>query len=118
MKFWISTLFLLLALACAKQPPTLSPAGAVAFQADSVLVRVGELQDATIEANTKGLIGRPVAEKIVMFTVESAKVLKATTGDWRKTIRDAWTALQSSLTGLPQSLKAIIAAINSLLGGA
>lgn len=96
MKRLVSALILALALgatvACHHTPPNITtPAGKVAFSADQVLVRVGELQKAAIQAEATGGLSTAQARVIVGWTTPAAKVLKETPNGAQASLSASWT---------------------------
>lgn len=83
---------------CAQnQNPNLSPAGKRAANADAVLKRIGELQAAVIDAADSHAIPQDVANKIVFFTVEGAKITGSAKDGWLNATYKAWSDLKPQI---------------------
>jgi hypothetical protein len=80
-----------------KANPNLSPAGVRAANAHAVLTRIDELQAATIDAAEGKAIPQDLANKIVFFTVEGAKVAGAAKDGWLSATYKAWTELKPQI---------------------
>lgn len=88
--------------ACAPPPPTIvTPEGKVAYTALEIAKRVGNLQDATIAANTSGGLADRFAIPIVEYTNSALRILRETPDGWRETVV---TGYQELLKRLPPSL--------------
>lgn len=81
---------------CAKAPPTLSPAGAAAFQATRVVKALDVLQDFAIgaEAQTPKLLSTDNTRKVVTYVGASVKTIDAVPGGWKPTVLAGLTALE------------------------
>lgn len=102
---------------CAGHSQPVTATGKAAFAADQVVLRLAELQNAAIDANTRGTLADGPAIQIVRFTVGGARIAKASPGGWRASIVTAWAAVKSHLPALTGSLAALIATLDSFLGG-
>lgn len=121
-------LLALLALAC-PPPATLSPAGQKAYAANELIIRVGELQAAAIDANARidpatnaPALATATTRRVVTFCVETTKTLKALPSGWQATVKTGFASLQGVLTpqekqalGLP--LEVIAVAVASFTAG-
>lgn len=90
----------LLSSACAvKAPPTLSPAGAAAFQATRVVRALDVLQDFAIaaEAQNPKLLSTDNTRKVVNFVGASVKLIDAVPGGWRPTVYAGLAQLEHDL---------------------
>ena len=105
----------LLMMACAHPPATVTtPQGKAAFTSDQIATRVGELQSATIAANSatpKGLADAP-AIVIVKFCVAAEKTLQTTPSGWQQTVATAWAQAKANLP--PITNQAVAAAISGV----
>lgn len=94
-----------------------TPAGRAAYSADQVVLRIGELQTATIDANRGGALSDAIAIKVVRFCVDANKTLKAVPSGWQPTVATAYHQLRAELTDRDrQSIALYIAALDALLG--
>ena len=90
----------ILAATCQACPPpsTLhSQAAKTAYAGDQVVLRLGELQAAAIDANTQGLLSTETTRRVVAFTVDGAKTLKAAPAGWVATVGPAYAAMRNQL---------------------
>jgi len=108
----------LLSGSCAHAPLTLSAAAQQAFTADQVVVRVNELMNAAIAANTAHALDAATTRLIVEYCVTADRTLAAVPDGWRATVAAGWTALRPKLAGVTSpGLVAAIAVVDALLGG-
>jgi hypothetical protein len=112
-------------MACASTPSSIvTPQGRAAFQADQVLIRVENVQDAVIAAATPDAAGRvgiekPTADIIVGFTRDAALTIRQTPNGWLPTVRTAWAAAKTRIPPATlASVQGYIIAIETLLAGA
>ena len=86
---WIG---LAIAAPVACTPPTtiVTQPGKIAFSADQVAVRVNEVQNAAIAANTSGALDAAQTKIIVAYAVSADKVLKATPAGWQAAVMKLW----------------------------
>ena len=112
MKRLILVLVLATLPACAPPPTVVTQAGKTAFTADQIVVRVNELENAAIQANSTG--GLPVATTriIVEFCVSADKTLKATPAGWQATVATAWKQAKAKIP--PQTNAAVQSAISAV----
>lgn len=111
MKRWL--LVLLLALPACHVPTTIvTPQGKVAYSADQITVRVNELENAAIQANSTG--GLPVAttRTIVTFCVQADAILKVTPAGWQASVAALWTQAKKDLPATTNV--AVSAALNAV----
>jgi hypothetical protein len=100
--------------ACQRPVTIVTPQGKVAYAAHEVAIRVGELQKATIAAETAGAIPTAVARIIITFTTESAKVLGATPSGWGGVVATRWGNVKRQLPLRYLENPAIIAAVSAV----
>lgn len=98
--------------ACHAPVSVQTPAGKTAYTADQIVVRVNELENAAIQANSTG--GLPVAttRTIVEFCVGADQTLKATPAGWQATVSTAWAAAKVKIGTV--SNPAVAAALSSV----
>jgi len=80
-------------------PPSLSPAGAAAFQATRVVRALDVLQDFAIaaEAQNPKLLSTDNTRKVVSFVGSAAKTIDAVPGGWKPTVTAGLVQLQHDL---------------------
>ncbi len=93
----IIVMAVLVVAACHAPVTVQTPAGKAAYTADQVVLRLQELQTATINAEAAGKMDRNTARLIVTFTVDAAQVLKATPGGWYPTVVKAWERVKQDV---------------------
>jgi hypothetical protein len=94
-----------------------TPAAAAAQTADNVVLQIGELQTAAIDANRSGLLPDKTAIAIVRFCVDANTRLRDHPSDWRGVVGDAYHALRNSLTASEQAkLTAALAVLDLIFG--
>jgi len=94
----IAPLVVIVALAaCAKQSPTLSPEATRAAQATEFVKRVGELQNAAIQAEATGGLTASQTRPIVSFCVAAARTAKDYPAGWEKTVNTAYREMKAAL---------------------
>ena len=84
---------------CTHAPPTLSPAGAAAFQATRVVKALDVLRDFAIdaEAQTPKMLSTANARTIVTFHESAIKTIAAVPGGWKPTVTAGLEQLQHDL---------------------
>lgn len=94
-------------LGCGGVPPDSieTPAGVAAYHADSVVRKIGLLQDVTIVLADQAAIDETAARRIVAFTVSAAKVAKAHPSG---AATEIGTALSELIAALPDATRAKI----------
>jgi hypothetical protein len=103
-----------LVAACAAPITIVTPEGKKAWNADQAVLRIGEFQQAAIDANRAKAISDSTEVLILHATIGTAKILGAVNSDWRTVAKTALAALVSSLPQAGQKLLAdIIADPNS-----
>lgn len=106
-----------LAPACAPKPPNLTPAGQAAYTADQVAVRVNELLNATIAAESQGLLPTPQARTIIRFVAAAEPTLRAAPAGWAATLQTAWRGTKTQLPTITNpAIIAAMAAVDVVLG--
>ncbi len=96
----VTSMALVLTVAsCAKVPPTLSPAGAAAFQATRVVKALDVLQDFAIaaEAQNPKLLSTNNTRKVVTYVGASVKVIDAVPGGWKTTVTAGLVQLEHDI---------------------
>lgn len=104
--------------ACAQRiPPTVTtPQGRAAVTADSVVLRLGELQGAAIQANQQGGLSDRTSVLVVQFTVGALKTIKDVPSGWQATVTTGYRTLKSALSPADlQRLQVPLLAVDLLL---
>lgn len=108
--------------ACAPPSTIVTPQGKIAYTADQIATRVGELEQAAIQANTtKDATGKPgiadsTAVPLVQFCVSAEKTLKATPAGWQATVTTAWTQAKAAIPAADaQKLAVVIQSVDVVL---
>lgn len=105
-------------MACAPKPVTITtPAGATAFTADQAVVRVNELMNAAIQANTSGALDTPTTRIIVTFAVDADTVLSKTPTGWQATVKSAWALAQPKIHTTNPTITLALAAADAAIQG-
>lgn len=95
----IVALVLPLGSGCAHgQPRPADPAIAAAQTGTEIVLRLEELQNAAIAAETSGALATAEAAKIVQFTVASTLTIQQTPGGWRPTVTEGYRTFKASLS--------------------
>lgn len=116
MKRFLLVLMLSGLSACA-HPTFQSPVGQKAYTADQIVVRVNELENAAIAANTSKALSDDATRPIVEFCVAADKTLAATPNGWQATLETAWTAAKAKIgTVSNPAVMAAIGAVDVILG--
>lgn len=100
MKRLLAPMILVVALAgsaCTPPPTIVTPQGKVAYTADQVAVRVNELQNAAIQANTQGGLDIATTRLIVKFCVAADQTLQTTPSGWQATLKASFAAFSKTL---------------------
>jgi len=119
----------LVASGCAKVTPE-SPKAAAAIKADEVVLRVNELQAATITACwpdgvpkaecAPGGIKTAAARELVKVAIDVRSVAKAVPTGWQASVKAAWTQAKPRITALgpfPQAIQIAFGLADVLIGG-
>lgn len=98
-----------------------TPQGKTAYTADQIVMRVGELQSAAIQANAtqvslaNGTIRPALSDSttwiIVQWCVNANMILKATPNGWQQTLTAAWDKAKTQIPAADLNNTAIAAAI-------
>ena len=97
--------------ACHAPVTITTAAGKTAYTADQIVMRIGELENAVIQANSTGALNTDTTRKIVEFCVSSAATLKSTPSGWQATVSAGWKQLKPVLAGVTNP--ALLATINA-----
>lgn len=118
MRLFMVLLGLTLVAGCCERPLLITTeAGRQAFQANEVLERVENLQNAAITAYRNGALSRDTTRAIVFATVQIAEFTNAAQQDWRTMVRQAWIQAKRDLSALrDERFRAYVAALDALLG--
>lgn len=112
--------FLVLLASCHAPLTVTTPQGKTAYTADQVVQRLGEFQNAAIQANSTGGLDTPTTKLIVQYVVATTQTLKATPAGYIKTVQAGWTAflptLPASVTG-NLNYQILIAAVTTAIAG-
>lgn len=94
-------LLIVLAVSCAKVPPSLTPAGVAAFQGTQAIKALDLLRDAAIDANalTPPLISTDTTRRVVLYHKSAITIIHSTPAGWRSTVQTGLTELRQSLQG-------------------
>ncbi len=118
----LAPIMLLVLLACNAPASIKTPEGKTAFTADQIVLRVGELQNATMQAERTGGIPTAAARTIITFTVSANKILRDTPAGWQATIATSWRELKPKIPADVRDRLAVVwAAVDFLVltvGGA
>lgn len=84
---------------CSHAPPSLSPAGAAAFQATRVVKALDVLRDFAIDAEAQNpkLLSTANTRLVVTFHESALKTIAAVPGGWRPTVTAGLAQLQHDL---------------------
>jgi hypothetical protein len=104
-------------VACAPPTTIKTQPGQVAFTADQILVRVGELQNAAIQANTNNGLSNVTTNIIVTWTTAAAMTLKTTPAGWQATLAASWKAAKPNIPTTNPTIAIAVGAVDALIGG-
>ena len=98
---WIVLVLLVFTLGCAHTvPPGLTPAQQTQYvatvNADQTVVRVNELMNITILAESNGGISTPAARVVVQFCVDADTILKNIPSGWQITVTSLWMTMKAN----------------------
>ena len=110
----VALVAIVVASACHTPVTIVTPAGKVAYAANEVAIRVGELQKTAIAAEASGAIPTTVARIIITWTTESAKVLGATPAGWGTTVATSWGEVKRQIPLAYLQNPAIISAVSAV----
>lgn len=122
----VSAVVLVLALsvtvACGAPATVVTPQGKIAYTADQIATRIGELEQAAIQANTtKDANGKPgipdtTAIPLVQFCISAEKTLKATPAGWQASVTTAWAEAKKAIPPADaQKLAVVIQSVDVVL---
>jgi hypothetical protein len=83
--------------ACGAPVTVVTPAGQVAYTANEIAKRVGELGHAAIAANAQGALADSTTFTIVGFCDSADKILAATPAGWQASVATAWTEAKKKI---------------------
>lgn len=104
--------------ACAKKVTGATPVANAALAADAVVIRVNELQAATIQycgpapQCAPGTIDTQLARLIVSTSIDLRQTLKAVPAGWQATVKQAWAQARPKFATVTNP--AIVAALAAL----
>ncbi len=103
---------------CAKHVTGATPVAQAAITADAVVIRVNELQAATIQfcgaapQCTPGTIDTATARLIVQTSIDLRQTLRAVPAGWQATVKQAWAQARPKFASVTNA--AILAAMSAL----
>lgn len=100
--------------ACHAPVTVQTEAGKIAFTADQIAIRVGELQNAAIAAEASGGLSTSTTRVIVTFCVSSSKVLQKTPAGWQQTVSNSWLEVKKQIPAAELTKPAIAATVSSV----
>jgi hypothetical protein len=119
----IPVMLFLSLMACAGNPPPtiVTPQGMAAWVAAPIAEKVNELMDTAIVADANSGLPRNTVRAIITFCVEADKVLKDIPTGWQVTVQNLWFRLKDNEYVKPYLtstvIKAVVAAVDALIGG-
>lgn len=116
MKYTAAFLLVLTLAGCAPKTITTAP-GQIAFTADQVVVRVNELQNAAIQANTNKALDDATTRVIVNWAIAADTTLKTTPSGWQATLKSGWLAVKPQIPVNNPTLAITVGAVDALIGG-
>ena len=95
-----------LLVGCAKAPPTLSPAGAAAWQGIQAIRILDTIRDVAIsaEAQSPKVLSTETTRKVVTWHKAALQTIQATPGGWKLTVLAGLDALYQPLTPSEQAV--------------
>lgn len=128
MKRWLCLPLLCLlvfgAPACNKKVTGATPIAQAAITADAVVVRVNELQAATIQycgpapQCAPGTLDTALARQIVQTSIALRQTLKAVPSGWQATVKAAWAQARPKFATVTNpAIVAALAAVDIVIGG-
>lgn len=119
----IPLLCLLAFSGCAKKVTGATPVANAALAADAVVIRVNELQAATIQycgpapQCAPGTIDTQLARLIVSTSIDLRQTLKAVPAGWQATVRQAWAQARPKFATVTNpAIVAALAAVDLAVG--
>ena len=110
-------LFALVVVSCAPKS-VVTPEGQRAWTATEVLVRVHELQQAAIQANSDKALSDADAIVVVKFTTSAAATLKQAPVGWPTTVKAGWAQVKANISAAGnKTLSLVFGIIDGVLGG-
>lgn len=120
LKFLAPVLFAVLlftsAPGCAHPPPTLTTPAQAAYTAAQVVQRIGEFQQAVIDASDAGRLPVAIAREIVQQTTATLQALAGPPTNWKDIVRQFWGAERPHLLAQPP-LASWVAMLDLIVGG-
>ncbi len=102
---------------CAPRPATIVTApGKAAFAADQIVLRVNELQQAAIDANSRGILDLGTTRIIVNWSINADVVLKTVPAGWKETILASWKVAKQDIHTTNSVIQSAMAAVDAVLG--
>lgn len=120
MKPFLLALSLVSAVACHAPVTITTPAGQAAYRADQIVMRVNELQNAAIAANSASPKQLPdqTTRVIVQFCLSADQTLAATPNGWQATLKASWAATKAQLPVINNpAVVAAMSAVDVVIGG-
>ncbi len=109
---------------CNKKVTGATPVAQSALNADAVVIRVNEMQAATIQlcgpapTCAPGTINTAVARQIVETSIALRQTLKAVPSGWQQTVKTAWAQARPKFASVQNpAILAAIAAVDVVIGG-
>jgi ABC-type uncharacterized transport system substrate-binding protein len=114
MRFWLVCIALLLAPACAKTPPILSPAAQQAYKSHEVQKDIDLLRDIAQDANAQvpPVLSTATTRKIIDWHTAVTRIMLAAGDGWQVTVA---TSLDEVVKNLPANEQQLIAPYVSLI---
>ena len=104
--------------ACTPKPVTITTAaGATAFTADQAVVRVNELMNAAIAANSINTLDTATTRTIVTFCVDADQVLAKTPAGWQATVKAAWAIAKPQIRTTNATITFAVTAADAAIQG-
>jgi hypothetical protein len=105
----------LVPVACTPPTTIVTAPGKIAFSAEQVTIRVAELQNAATTANKAGGLDDAQTKILVTYTIEAARVLKATPTGWQATVVALWKEAAPKITTTNTAVQFAITALTGVL---
>jgi hypothetical protein len=105
-------LIILLTTACHAPVTITTPQGQLAYTADQVVLRVNELMNASIAANSSGSLSTNTTRVIVKWCVAADTTLASTPNGWQQTLITGWAQTKAQLPAITNP--AILAAMGAV----
>lgn len=123
--WFVPLLFVLtFAPACNKKVTGATPVATAALGADAVVVRVNELQAATIQycgpapQCAPNTIDTQLARQIVQTSIDLRQTLKAVPNGWQATVKTAWAQARPRFASITNpAIVAALAGVDIVIGG-